>query len=64
MQPSLLTLSSDVWAGSTDVSDEGSRFAEEMHLIQSTLQFLLGKNVDAVTFCTVTRGGLKVIEIM
>lgn len=46
------------------MSDEGSSFAEEMHLIQSTLQFLLEKNVDAVTFCTVTRGGLKVIEIM
>lgn len=24
----------------------------------------IGKNVDAVTFCTVTRGGFKVIEIM
>lgn len=33
MQSSLLTLSSDLWAGNSDVSDEGSNFAEEMHLI-------------------------------
>lgn len=33
MQSSLLTLSSDLWTGSSDVSDEGSSFAEEMHLI-------------------------------
>lgn len=33
MHSSLLTLSSDLWAGSSDVSDEGSSFAEEMHLI-------------------------------
>lgn len=41
MQSSLLALGSDLWAGSTGVSDDGGSFAEEMHLIRSTLQFLL-----------------------
>jgi len=38
-------LGGELGAGSTAVSDGGSSFAEEMHLIRATLQFFVWKEM-------------------